>query len=149
MQRFNATPSVYVLFRQENSILLGLRQNTPWMNDWYGLVSGHVEENETVVQAAIREVYEEAGVILQPTDLKLSTVMYRKMDRTNVDFFFVCDSWQGEIQNSEPDKCAGWSFFDKDALPDNTIDYLKIAINHCFNGGECLFIEYGFETGLL
>ena len=142
--RFAAVPSVYILFKKDDKVLLGIRQNTPWMNGWYGLVSGHTEDGESVINSTIREGYEEAGVTISPKQLKLSSVMYRHMDRTNVDFFFVCEEWQGEIQNKEPHKCIGWEWFEKDSLPDNTIDYLKIAIKHSFETDACGFFEIGF-----
>lgn len=145
MNRFTAVPSVYVIFKKETLILLGTRQNTGWMDGWYGLVSGHTEEGETITNSVIREALEETGVTIQPDQLKLSSIFYRKMNRANIDFFFICEQWQGDIQNREPHKCLRWEWFDKNSLPDNTIDYLKVAIHHSYESDTCGFFEIGFD----
>jgi len=86
-----ATPHIasYVVFRKGDRQALVLRSNTKWMNGYYGLVSGKVENNENFLQAAIREAKEEAGVVLTPKDLKYLMTMHRFEDGSDwVDVFF-------------------------------------------------------------
>ena len=59
---------------------------------FWGLPKGHIEDNETIEQCAIRETFEETGIILTPTDLKRSYTVYNGdgvyfiVDGTDKDF---------------------------------------------------------------
>lgn len=130
MSRYAVVPSVYLIPLKEGKTVLGLRKNTPWMNGHYAMISGHVEEGETPEEAIIREAQEEAGIIVDPQDLELRLMMYRRLDRGNVDYFYVVRSWQGEIFNCEPEKLGDWEWFDLRATPENTIHYLTLALDH-------------------
>lgn len=129
-QRYSVVPSVYLIPVKNNQTVLGLRKNTPWMNNHYGMISGHVEEGETPEEAIIREAYEEAGIRITPEQLNLSLVMYRQLDRGNIDFFYTATQWDGEIKNCEPDKLGDWEWLNLDSPPANTIHYLTIALQH-------------------
>ncbi len=133
-ERFKLIAAVYLLFRRDNEILLLLRANTGYEDGKYGLVSGHVDGDEPLTQAAAREAREEAGVEIDPADLVLRTVMHRRQDDERVEFFFQPTRWRGEIRNMEPDKCAALSWFSLQDLPDNTIPYVRQAIAHCREG---------------
>ena len=141
-ERFKVVPSVYLIPIHDHKTLLGCRTNTGWMDGHYGLVSGHVEAGETPEEAMIREAQEECGIILKSSSLILSSIMYRQVDRTNVDFFYTCQNWDGTIQNTEPDCCLGWEWFSFDQLPENTIDYLRIALNHAQKGKPLQLVNY-------
>lgn len=54
--------------------------------------------------------------------------MHRRQDDERIDFFFTADKWEGEIVNTEPEKCDDLSWFPLDNLPSNTIPYIKYAI---------------------
>ena len=127
-ERFKLIAAVYLLFRRDDEILLLLRANTGYEDGNYGLVSGHVDGDEPLAQAAAREAREEAGVKIDPHDLALRTVMHRRQDDERVEFFFEPSRWRGEIRNMEPEKCAALSWFPIGALPDNTIPYIREAI---------------------
>ena len=60
--------------------------------------------------------------------------MHRLDDREQLDFFFEPAAWTGEPQNMEPGKCDDLSWFPLDALPDNTIPYIREAIR-CYREG--------------
>lgn len=124
-ERRRVVLSVYLILRQEESVLLYLRQNTGFEDGKYGLVSGHVEANESAKQAMVREASEEAGIHLLESDLKFAHVIHRTSDRDNVDIFFECDQWTGSIENREPDKCAELAFYPLDDCPENLIPYIR------------------------
>ncbi len=141
--RPGANVNAYLVLRKGENVLLHLRKNTGYCDNFHGLVSGHVEEGESATTALIREAYEEAGIHLEHNSLKAVHVMHRKTDRLNIDIFFECTEWQGAIINREPEKCAGLNYFPLGKLPSNTIDYIKIALKAIFK--DNFYSEIGWE----
>lgn len=127
-KRSGASVNAYLVLRKESEVLLHLRKNTGYCDGYYGLVSGHIEDEEPATAALIREAQEEAGIQLDPSHLRVAHVMHRKTNRLNIDIFFECNYWQGNIVNKEPEKCASLDFCPIDNLPSNTIDYIKDAL---------------------
>jgi ADP-ribose pyrophosphatase YjhB (NUDIX family) len=78
--------------------------------------------------ATAREAKEEAGVDVNPEELKFAHCMHRLQNDERVDFFFTTDKWQGQPKNMEPEKCDDLSWFPLDSLPPNTIPYIKKAL---------------------
>ena len=144
-ERHRIIPASYVILRDGNKILLQRRCNTGYEDGNYGLVSGHVEAGETYMQAIIRETKEEAGIVLHPGDLRFAHFMHRKdkgEDNERADIFFVATSWDGEVENIEPNKCDDLSWFDKNNLPENLIPYIHKALRHIDEG--IMYSEYGW-----
>jgi 8-oxo-dGTP diphosphatase len=135
--RFKLIAEVYLLFRRGDEILLSKRANTGYRDGDYGLVSGHVDGGEPLAVGACREAMEEAGVRIEPSGLVLRTVMHRRKigeDDERVGFFFEPAAWTGEITNAEPHKCDELCWFALDALPANTIGYIRRALD-CAGAG--------------
>lgn len=61
--------AAYGIFIQDHKILLSLRKNTGWMDGFYGLPSGHVEQNETIKGSLVRELQEEVGLDIDESNL--------------------------------------------------------------------------------
>lgn len=142
-ERLKAIPASYLILIKGNKILFHLRQNSGYMDGQYSLVAGHLEEGETPTQCMIREAKEEAGIDINPENLELVHTMYRlKTDKTGdrIDFFYVCDTWDGAITNVEPHKCKEMRFFDPDEFPSNLIPYVEEAIKNFVMGIK--FSEY-------
>jgi hypothetical protein len=51
-----------------------------------------------------------------------------------MEVFFECTSWDGKLENKEPHKCEGFSFFSTKSLPENTIPYIAAAIQAADQG---------------
>jgi 8-oxo-dGTP pyrophosphatase MutT (NUDIX family) len=144
-ERFKLIPSVYALFVKDGKILLLRRFQTGYEDGRYGLVAGHADGRETMKNAMIREASEEAGVKIKQDDLKLVLTMHRWQGENNerMDLFFVVKNWDGEIKNIEPNKCDDLSWFSLDNLPENTIPYIRKAIE-CYLDGE-IYCEWNWE----
>lgn len=141
-ERFKLIASVYLLFVKDGKILLLRRANTGYEDGNYGLVAGHLDAHESLTHAAIREGKEESGVDINPVDLEVKTTMHRRQSDERVDFFFEVKKWNGEPINTEPDKCDDLSWFNLDNLPQNTIPYIRQAIE-CYKKG-IIYSEFGW-----
>lgn len=125
----------YIIFKQDDKVLLARRCNTGYRDGEYILPAGHVEEAEFAMEAAIREAQEEVGVEIKPEDLAPAHVMHRHCgDHERVDFFFTTKKWAGEIKNTEQDKCDDLQWFNLDQLPANTIPYIRSALERHLAG---------------
>jgi 8-oxo-dGTP diphosphatase len=134
--------TVHLLFFRNDKILLLRRFNTGYADGQYSVPAGHLDGNETVTAAAIREGEEETGVRIEPSDVLFSSVMHRKDGDERVDFFLRIHKWQGEPENTEPDKCDELHWANVNELPLNTIPYIRKALkNHLSN---IQFDEFGW-----
>ena len=115
--------AAYLLLVRDGQILLLRRYNTGHEDGNYGVIAGHVERDERVTTALIREAAEEAGIQLAEADLQCVHVMQRKGrdGRVYADFFFRAAHWEGHVHNREPAKCDDLRWFPLTALPSNTM----------------------------
>ncbi|WP_239004054.1 NUDIX hydrolase [Nocardia panacis] len=129
-QRHKVTGDVHLILRRGDEVLFGQRQNTGYEDGAWHLPSGHLEADESVVEALIREADEEIGVRIVPADVRFSHIMHNSSSGGRVAFFFTVDRWDGEPTNREPDKCAALEFFPIRDLPDHMIEYCRAAMGH-------------------
>jgi len=127
----------YVLFLNGDDVLLSRRAQTGYRDGEYGLPSGHVDEKEYALTAAIREAKEEVGVDIKQDELKFVHVMHRHCgDHERIEMFFMTKKWNGELVNAEPNKCDEIRWVNINDLPENTIPYIKMAIDNYRQGIE-------------
>ncbi len=141
--RFTYIGASYLLLINDNKILLQRRFETGFMDGFYGLPSGHLDGNETVREGCVREIKEEIGIDIKVEDLDIVHVMQRKATNDErIDFFMTTKGYSGEIINREPNKCDDLSWFDLDNLPDNVIDYVKLAIENYRD--NVIYSDFGY-----
>jgi len=146
-ERPKVIPTVYLILAEDNRILLSRRYNTGFQDGKYSLPAGHLSgDEETFTQAVTREAKEEIGVKIDPTDLELVHVMHRKQTKpTNerrINLFFRACKWEGEPRIMEANKCDDLRWFEFDSLPNDTIVYVKQAIEYLRH--KIAYSEYGF-----
>ena len=73
--------------KKGNSILMINRAKPPFMGMWNAL-GGHLEENETPLQCAIREIYEESGIVVE--DATLFSISTWNYDDDEI-YVYVCN----------------------------------------------------------
>ena len=76
---------IFVLDENENVLLLN-RKNYPALGTWCG-VGGHIENNETSLQCAKRELREEAGIISN----KIKIIGYYERIKSYICYLIVND----------------------------------------------------------
>lgn len=128
-----STVSIIIEEKTENSrkILLQLRKNTGWMDNYWDLAScGHVEENETLKEAAIRESKEELDIDICKNDLQMVSVHHNFIEGKGIYycFYFKITSFKGNVKIGEPEKCSEIKWFDVNDLPNNIIPIRRTAI---------------------
>ncbi|MBA4319541.1 MAG: NUDIX hydrolase [Flavobacterium sp.] len=146
-ERHKIVPASYLVLIKDNKILLQRRFNTGYEDGKYSMIAGHVDKGETFIQCIVREVKEEAGISLNPENLKVVHLMHRNSgteeNNERVDVFLIAEKWDGEIENKEPHKCDDLSWFDLDNLPSNIIPYIKQAIDCIKN--KVFYSEHGWH----
>lgn len=147
-QRFKLIPACYLVLFKDGRTLLSRRANTGYEDGNYSLVAGHLDGQETFRQAMVREAKEEAGIILNSSDLKVAHVMHRfavpnvPALRERIDVFLKADEWEGEPQNMEPHKCDDLRWFSLGNLPKNVIPCIGQALECIKN--NIFYSEFGF-----
>ncbi|MEZ4708534.1 MAG: NUDIX domain-containing protein [Caldilineaceae bacterium] len=140
--RFTCPIAVHIFLLQEGKVLLLRRYNTGYEDGNYSVPAGHLDGNEPVTQAAMREAREEVGVDIAPAALRVVGIMHRLSDREGVDFFVAVREWQGQPTNCEPHKCDELRWAAIHALPPNTIPYVRRALTNFQQG--IFFEEFGW-----
>jgi 8-oxo-dGTP pyrophosphatase MutT (NUDIX family) len=135
MARYTAHVDVHLILRDAaGRVLFGQRQHTGFADGQLGLPSGHLEDGESAMAGTVREAAEEIGVLIKNDSLRLVHVMHHRTDSGRLALFFEARDWSGEIVNTEPDKCAGWSFIDPTDPTTEIVPYLVRALRHLASG---------------
>ena len=109
---------VGVLLVCEGRVLLGQRLGAHGAGTW-ALPGGHLEFGESIATCARREVLEETGLVVDGVRHADFTEDYFEAEGQHyVTLFVQATRWSGEPQNLEPDRCAGWQWFDWHDLPE-------------------------------
>lgn len=148
-EKTSARLYVYLLlFRGEEGseeVFLIERANPSFQDGMLTPPAGRLEPGETPSEAARREGFEEAGVDIQPENLRFEQVLMRPAynrtgpgyDHTKtswLDFTFSTRVWDGEPFNAETDRAASAGWHRVDQLPENMLpgvrSFLKNYPNH-------------------
>lgn len=130
------TADLHLIIRQDDRILLGLRKNTGYCDGMYHLPAGHLEPFETLAEGACREGFEELGVIINPSSLKVAFVLHNFSDTPRLALFYSVTGWQNELVNAEPQKCerVDWFTVQEIATMDNVVPYARHVIAQLSRG---------------
>jgi 8-oxo-dGTP pyrophosphatase MutT (NUDIX family) len=149
-ERFRVVPAAYVFLRRGEDVLLQLREGTGYMDGhWAAAAAGHVEEGESVLEAACREAREELGIRIAPEALLPLTAMHRTHGNhepidERVDFFFECRSWEGKPRLLETHKAADLGWFALAALPHPVVPHERYVLDLWNEGALPPVVTFGF-----
>jgi 8-oxo-dGTP diphosphatase len=141
-ERFRLRAAVHLFLLRGEEVLLLRRFNTGYEDGNYSVIAGHLDGDEEVAAAAIREAREEAGIAIVPEDVIVVGVMHRREVDERIDFFLAASRWTGIIANREPDKCDALIWFPRDHLPANVVPYVRRALDNYRRGRW--FDSYGW-----
>ena len=150
-ERFKLMPGVCILLQKDDKVLLLKRENTGYEDGKFGFPGGGVDGNETIPKAAIREAYEETGVIIKEKDLDVIHVTHvryplddqSRYQEESIVFLVVAHTWEGEPKIAEPHKCSEVRWCDINDLPEET---MKAALHFFKNINEKkIYSEFGWE----
>ncbi len=120
---------VHTLLWRRGTVVLLRRAGTGYLDGWYALPGGHLQRGEGVVECAVREIREETGIDVDASQLRAAAVMpYVSGEQQGIDFIMACDDFTGEPTLAEPDRADAIGFWRADALPHNTVPYLRRAL---------------------
>ena len=120
-----------VLLIKGDAILLGKRKNCYGEGTW-AVPGGHLEYGESLLECIKRELLEELGI--DGTELELVTMVDNIDERGHyLHMSFLLKKYLGELQNSEPDLCYEWKFFDISMLPENIFKPHQKILRNYFN----------------
>lgn len=130
IERYRSLVAVYVMvINDHQEILLLRRANTGYRDGYFDMPAGHLEEGETLRQAALRELTEETGLVASEDHLEFVELLHRmSSDRVYLDVFFQVKQWKGEPAIMEPSKCDQLGWFSLGALPQNIVPHQQQVI---------------------
>ena len=118
--KFKHQIGVAIVLLRWNEILVGKRTGTTGSGT-LSLPGGHLEENESISDCALRELYEECGITQGPRiKPPKPTIWVEELVEGEV-FLTVYviievppnfSKKEMEVKNMEPDKCAGWQWIE-------------------------------------
>jgi len=115
-------------------ILLQKRQNTGYADGmWDCAASGHVEANESMKMALIREAKEEINISINMEDIQFATLTHKCTPDTNdsyINIYFAAKLFSGVPMIGEPLKCSEIRWFRINQLPKNFLSDRKEALHH-------------------
>jgi 8-oxo-dGTP diphosphatase len=94
---------------KDGKVLLGKRLKKAGYGQW-GFPGGHLEEGESFVAAAKRELFEETD--LAGEDLAFANIANTPQpDKHYIQINFLVLKWSGVLENREPERCEAWDWF--------------------------------------
>jgi len=143
-QRFEMPMFVEVLLRRGARACFLRRANTKYDAGFYGIPGGGVEAHETVRQAAVREIWEELGVIIRNEDLRMLHVVHATDPRGGafIQFLFEADVFEGQPCIMEPDKADDLAWLDVTFLPVSVVPLDRYMLQRAVSGE--VYSEFGW-----
>ena len=123
--------SIYLIIKnEEGKILLQRRQGTKLWPGFLALPAGHIDEGENAYEAAIREAKEELDITILQDNIIDTFVVNRRNKSLSpyYDVYFEINDYEGNITINEPEKCSELKWCNIEELPEDMIEFEKIAL---------------------
>ena len=143
--------AVYLIIKNnKNEILLQRRCGTKLWCGYLALPAGHIDKGENAYEAVIREAREELDIEIKFDDICDTFVVNRRNKSLlpYYDIYFEINNYKGIIKINEIEKCSELVWCDINQLPDDMIDYEKIALTNNINGIKFSVVDVDNEKKL-
>ncbi len=129
------TIGVGVLIWREQQLLLGKRLVSSRAENQivcWQFPGGHLENDETVIECAVREVVEETGLQVKALrHLGFTNKMFAIGQQPYITLLVSCEYQSGVAQTLEPDKCEQWQWFGYQKLPAPLFKPISLFMSQC------------------
>lgn len=139
--RVQTISAVYLVLRRKGAdglkqVLMAQRSNTGYRDGMWSLPAGHLEANEPPSVGMAREAEEEINFSVRPEALKVLHTMWRSApdaEGGRIDFYLCPTDSEAnldysQIKNLEPQKCSALQWWPITALPENTIEEVRLSL---------------------
>jgi 8-oxo-dGTP pyrophosphatase MutT (NUDIX family) len=127
-------------------ILLGLRHpDSAYAGNQWHFFAGHCEREEAI-SCLVREAQEEAGLIIEPSDVELVHLIHHvdsPSARPRIGLVFRARSWSGTPKILKPDRCVEWRWWNPKDLPAAVVPYSRLSIDGILAGR--LYSQMGWD----
>ncbi|WP_086822676.1 NUDIX domain-containing protein [Streptomyces sp. NRRL B-24572] len=126
-------------------VLLQRSENAKFAQGLWDLPVGKSEPGEPITETAVRELYEETGLMVKPESLKVAHIIHGAWGVEAPNGFltvvFAAHEWTGEPENREPRKHSQVRWVDTDAVPENFVDTTASALHHYLGGNSQVSLD--------
>ncbi|MER8084237.1 phosphotransferase [Streptomyces sp. NPDC094048] len=147
-QRHREPVDAHLILRRDGiegpEVLLSRRAGNVYAAGLWHLVSGHLDgPHEDVVDALIREAAEEAGVSIEPADVRFAVAVHHRSPAggSRTGMFFEVRAWQGTPGVREPAVCDAMGWFPLDALPEPMVAYCRAGLD-TYRSGQMMAVHF-------
>ncbi|WP_262062937.1 NUDIX domain-containing protein [Streptomyces sp. STR69] len=142
--------AVIVHDRAEDRVVLIQRgEQAKFGRGMWDLPVGKNEPGEPITETAVRELYEETGIVVAAESLKVVHLIHAT-DGADAPYgfltvVFAADKWSGAPENREPLKHAQVRWTQVDAVPEEFVRGNGQALRQYLDGVEARVSPYGWE----
>ena len=126
-------------------VLLQRGPKAKFAQGMWDLPVGKSEPGEPITETAVRELREETGLVVTPSDLRLAHVIHgaRGVESPNgfLTVVFAAHSWSGKLTNNEPAKHSQVAWVDVDAIPDVFVPTTANALRCYLTGVPSISVD--------
>ncbi|MFI9237062.1 NUDIX domain-containing protein [Streptomyces sp. NPDC053079] len=148
--RYKSVVDVMVLLhRSDGRVLLLRRAGNVYASGLLAPPGGHLEDGETFIAGAVREVGEEVGVGIAPADLEFCHLMHHRSPdgEGRVGVVFTTQRWSGEPRNREPSKCSALVWANPGQPPADCVPYTAAVLSQFCSGALLSLNGWPTTTG--
>lgn len=126
-------------------VLLQRSETAKFAQGMWDLPVGKNEPGEPITETAVRELYEETGLVVKPESLKVAHIIHSAWGVEAPNGFltvvFTADEWTGEPENREPRKHAQVCWVDANAIPEKFVDNTATALHRYLVAGPQVTLD--------
>ncbi|MGW1817111.1 NUDIX domain-containing protein [Streptomyces sp. NPDC002125] len=126
-------------------VLLQRSENAKFAQGMWDLPVGKSEPGEPITETAVRELYEETGLMVKPEALKVAHIIHGAWGVEAPNGFltvvFATHEWTGEPENREPRKHSQVRWVDADAIPKVFVDTTASALHQYLDGNSQVSLD--------